>query len=273
MKTVINPATLFNESVLIPSLIDYMLGRNAFKYLLTDIASSMCREDTGITFMVGPDSANGGRNVSKPGFLTDAVQETFDELFESFAYYTCFKYLIAKGRVEDASPPAQGHYSPHRTQLFSYIGSVRRQDGHQLQELLEILSTFTMNDREQRDPKYMTDSSDQDLQADAPVGPSNNVEPNATSTTPVAAPLTTLAPSTTGLSPPRMDTIAPAATVHEATMPSALALSTGSPSLTASPSAAQNNSEDITEIASYTMLLKEFGDEDGVHAAYEKQRV
>ena len=184
--------------------------------------------------MVCPNSTNGGRNVSKPGFLTDAVQETFDELFESFAYYTCFKYLIAQGRVEDASAPAQGHCSPHRTQLFSYIGSVRRQDGgHQLQELLATLSKFTMNDREQRDPKYLADPSDQPLQAGTP-----------------------------------------AATVPEATMPSALApLSTGSPSLPASPSAAQQNTEDITEISSYTMLLKEFGDEDGVYANYEEQRV
>ena len=217
-----------------------MLGRNAFKNLLTDIACSMCREDTGTTIMVGPDSANGGRNVSKPECLTDAIQETFDDLFESFAYDRCFKYLITEGRVDDASPPGQGQCSLHRTQLFIYIGSVRRQDGgHQLQELLSTLSTFTMDDREERDPKYLADPLDQHLQAGAPVGPSNSVSPKATSTTPVAAPLTTPAPFATGLS----------------------------------PSENQHNTEHITEIASYTMLLKEFGDEHGVHVTYEKERV
>ena len=149
------------------------------------------------------------------------------------------------GWADDKTPTAQGHQVNYRPVLFRQLGSIRRQSqGSGLDNLIrDALAKFVNDDREEREPKFLVDRPTRRCQAGELVD-----SPTSSSSSPASSVPTTLS-SATAASP---------------------AISTPA---TASVSIVHNDIEDAEDMASYTMRLKELGDEDNEFIVYEDERV
>ena len=177
--------------------------------------------------------------------------------------------MLATRATNDATSTAQKHQVNYRSALFTYLGSIRRQYQRRgLEDLLAICESFLVDDLEQRQPKFLVDRSTHGSHAGELAGSSTTTMSSPTSNPPVAVSSTTPAPPAT--SPPATSTPAtsPPATSTPATSPPA----TSTPA-TASLSTAHNLSDDTEDVASYTTLLKELGDEECKMAVYKEDMI
>lgn len=146
------------------------------------------------------------------------------------------------------------HQSNYRPMLFTYLGSIRRQErGRGLKELLVTLANYVMDDPEQREPKFIVDHSIRRCQADELADSWTNTTSSPTFDRPVAASSST--PASTTTSP-----------------------ATASPAVTSTPlpvslSKTRDHINDAEDIATYTTLLKELGDEDSELVTYKEERL
>ena len=165
-------------------------------------------------------------------------------MYESFSYEKCYKHLLAMRWADDKTPTAQEHQVNYRPVLFRQLGSIRRQNqGSGLDNLRGALAKFVNDDREEREPKFLVDSSTRRCQTGGLVN-----SPTSSSSSPASSVPTTVS-SATAASP-----------------------ATSTPA-TASLSIVHNDIEDAEDMASYTMRLKELGDEDNEFIVYEEERV
>ena len=139
---------------------------------------------------------------------------------------------------------AQEHQVNYRPILFTLLGSVRRKNqGSGLENLRAALAKFVKDDREEREPKFLVDRSTRGCQAgelvDSPTSSSSS----------------------------------PASSVPTAAFSAAAASPAISTPATISQSVVQHDTEDAEDIASYTMRLKELGDENDNFAVYKEERI
>lgn len=168
-------------------------------------------------------------------------------MYESFSYEKCYRHLLVTKWVGGITLTAQEHQLHYRPILFTLLGSIRRKNhGSGLDNLRADLAQFVKDDREEREPKFLVERSTRGCQADELID-----SPTSSSSSPASS-VPTAAFSATAASPA---TSTPA---------------TASPA-TSNPATA--SIEDAEDIASYTMRLKELGDECNEIAVYEEERV
>ena len=166
---------------------------------------------------------------------------------ESFNYEKCYRHLLVTRSVGGITFTAQEHQVHYRPILFTLLGSIRRKNhGSGLDNLWAALTQFVKDDREEREPKFLVDRFTRGCQADELID-----SPTGSSSSPASS-IPTAAFSATAASP-------------ATSTPATASLATSNP--------ATASSEDAEDIASYTMRLKELGDETNEIAVYEEERV
>ena len=177
---------------------------------------------------------------------------------------------MAEGKGYTPSLTGQENYMHYSRLLFILIGSVRRQkkdDG--IVKLLLKLSKYATVHHKQPGPIYFLNSPfrgspDGDL-TNAPAGKSPDVMgvspeiPSFTPSMPEAAEPSTSTTLPTRSLPSRAELAMPPTITHDMKTPH---LSTS-----------LNGTNETEDAASYTMVLKEIGDEDGRYGVYVEERV
>lgn len=207
--------------------------------------------------------------------MADRVQDVFDNLFGNFSYENCYKHLTAGRKGSTAIMTVQEHQSHYRAVLFTYIGATRRQNSDdEILRLSLTLSKFMGSDCKPCEPKRSINPSNYESKAKAggfaipPIPGSSNslgvpsVVPSFTA--PQKAKAVESPPSTPPPPPPSfLPTGSRLAVTPAATSGAATAL----------PSTSQHGTNDTEDMASYTVLLKEIGDEDGEYGVCAEERV
>ena len=203
--------------------------------------------------------------------MTDRVQDVFDNLFGNFGYENCCRHLMARRNGGTAILSVQEHQSHNRAAFFTHIGAIRRQNSDdEISKLFLTLSKFMGNDWEPCEPKHSINRSNYDSTAGGFAIPPIPGSSNSLGVPSVVPSFTTPRKAEAAESPP---STSPPPSFLPTRSRFAINPAAISPTTTALPSTSQHGTNDTEDIASYTMLLKEIGDEDGEYGICAEERV